>query len=215
MKNNHTEEKAWTIYEPDNSIKKGYLNLYHEIIQEVKLNTWLTFQLFKRDFLAMYKQSFIGVFWAFIIPLISVGTFIILNSSGIFNIGDLNVPYPVYAILGMAFWQIFAIGIISSSNSLVKAGSMIIRINFSKKSLVMASFGQSIVPFLIQIFLLIVLFFVYQRTPKLTILLIPLFLIPIILLTLGLGFILSILNGIVRDVGNALSFFITFLLKRY
>jgi len=212
VKNSNRIENSLTIYEPDNSINKGYLNIFKEITREIKLNTWLTFQLFKRDFLALYKQSFIGVFWALIIPLISVGTFIILNSSGIFNIGDLNVPYPIYAILGMAFWQIFAVGIISSSNSLVKAGSMIIRINFSKKSLVMASFGQSFVPFLIQLFLLIILFFTYQITPKLTILLIPLFLIPLILLTLGLGFILSILNGVVRDVGNALSFLITFLM---
>lgn len=210
VKNSIRIKNSLTIYEPDNSINKGYLNIFKEITREIKLNHWLTFQLFKRDFLALYKQSFIGVFWALIIPLISVGTFIILNSSGIFIIGDLNVPYPIYAILGMAFWQIFAVGIISSSNSLVKAGSMIIRINFSKKSLVMASFGQSFVPFLIQLFLLIILFFTYQITPKLTILLIPLFLIPLILLTLGLGFILSILNGVVRDVGNALSFLITF-----
>ncbi|MGB7533069.1 MAG: ABC transporter permease [Halobacteriota archaeon] len=201
-----------TTYEPDNSLKKGYLSIFSEIFNELKKNRWLTYQLFKRDFFALYKQSFIGVLWALIIPLVSVGTFIVLNQSGVFAIGDINVPYPIYAILGMAFWQLFSTGLIASSNSLVAAGSMIAKINFSKKSLVIASTGQSIVSFLIQFVLVAILFIYYGIAPSIAILLIPLTIIPIMLLTLGLGFILSLLNGIVRDIGNILSVLMTFLL---
>lgn len=199
-------------YEPDNSLKKGYLSIFKEIFNEIRKNRWLTYQLFKRDFFAMYKQSFFGVFWALIIPLVSVGTFIILNQSGIFTFGDIEVPYPIYAVLGMAFWQLFSTGLIASSNSLVKAGSMIVKINFSKKSLVIASSGQSIISFLIQFVLVGILFACYKIGPNIAILLTPITLIPIILLTLGLGFILSLLNGVFRDIGNALSMLITFLM---
>jgi len=204
--------EAITTYEPDNSLKKGYLYIFSEIYSELKRNRWLTYQLFRRDFFALYKQSFIGVFWAFIIPLISVGTFIILNRSGVFSIGDINVPYPIYAILGMAFWQLFATGLIASSNSLIKAGSMIVKINFSKKSLVIAAMGQSIVSFLIQFILVIILFICYGIAPSILIVLVPITIIPIMLLTLGFGFILSLLNGVIRDIGNALSIFVTFLM---
>ncbi len=199
-------------YEPDNSLKKGYLSIFSEIFNELKRNRWLTYQLFRRDFFAIYKQSFIGVFWAIIIPLISIGTFIILNHAGIFSIGNIDVPYPIYAVLGLAFWQLFATGLIASSNSLVKAGSMIVKINFSKKSLVIASTGQSIISFLIQFILVGILFVYYRITPSTEILLIPIVIIPIMLLTLGFGFILSLINGIVRDVGNMLSIFVTFLM---
>lgn len=201
-----------TTYEPDNSLKKGYLAIFSEILDELKKNRWLTYQLFRRDFFAIYKQSFLGIFWAFIIPLVSVGTFIMLNQSGVFTIGDINVPYPIYAILGMAFWQLFSTGLVASSNSLVAAGSMITKINFSKKSLVIASTGQSIVSFLIQFVLVGILFVYYWIAPSIAILLIPITIIPIMLLTLGLGFILSLLNGIVRDIGNMLSVLMTFLL---
>ncbi len=199
-------------YEPDNSIKKGYISLFKEIFRELKYNKWLTLQLFKRDFFAIYKQSLVGVFWAFIVPIISVGTFIILNRSGIFNFGEINVPYPIYAILGMAFWQLFSTGLITTSNSLVKAGSMLIKINFSKKSLVIASAAQSFVPFIVQFILVCVLFFVYDVSPSVKILYFPLFMIPIILFTLGLGFIFSLFNSVIRDIGNALSVFMTFLM---
>lgn len=201
-----------TTYEPDNSLKKGYLSIFGEIFNELKKNRWLTYQLFKRDFLTIYKQSFIGVLWAVIIPLVSIGTFIILNRSGVFTIGDINIPYPVYAILGMAFWQLFSAGLIASSNSLVKAGPMIAKINFSKKSLVIASTGQSMVSFLIQFVLAGILFVYYGVIPNTAILLVPILIIPIILLTLGFGFILSLLNGVVRDIGNILPIFMTFLM---
>jgi len=201
-----------TTYEPDNSLKKGYFSVFGEIFKELRQSRWLTWQLFKRDFFSLYKQSFIGILWALIVPLVSVGTFIILNRAGIFKIGAINVPYPIYAILGMAFWQLFATGLINSSNALVKAGSMIVKINFSKKSLVIASWAQSIIAFLVQLVLLVVLFVFYQRSPNMNALWIPLAIIPLILLTLGLGFMLSFLNGIMRDIGNMLSMFITFLM---
>jgi len=201
-----------TTYEPDNSLRKGYRSIFCEISNELKKNRWLIFQLFKRDFFTIYKQSFIGVLWAVVIPIVSVGTFIVLNQSGVFAIGDIDVPYPIYAVLGMAFWQLFSTGLIASSNSLVSAGSMITKINFSKKSLVIASNGQAIVSFLIQIFLIGILFVYYGIKPNIAILLIPITMIPIILLTLGLGFILSLLNGIVRDIGNILAVLMTFLM---
>lgn len=201
-----------TTYEPDNSLKKGYLSIFMEIFNELKKNRWLTYQLFKRDFLAVYKQSFIGSVWALIIPLISVGAFIILSRSGIFSIGNIKAPYPIYALLGMAFWQLFSTGLIASSNSLVAAGTMITKINFSKKSLVIASLGRSIVSFLIQFVLVALLFVYYGIMPSIAIFLLPLIIIPILLLTLGLGFILSLVNGVVRDVGNVLGVILTFLM---
>src|SRR4030042_1823050 len=201
-----------TTYEPDNSLRKGYLSIFGEISNELKKNRWLTFQLFKRDFFTIYKQSFFGVLWAVIIPIVSVGTFIVLNQSGLFAIGDIDVPYPIYAVLGMAFWQLFSTGLISSSNSLVAASSMITKINFSKKSLVIASTGQAIVSFLIQLFLIVILFVYYGFKPNIAILLIPITMIPMMLLTLGLGFILSILNGIMRDIGKIIAVLMTFLM---
>ncbi|MGB8218560.1 MAG: ABC transporter permease [Candidatus Methanoperedens sp.] len=202
----------YIVYEPDNSLKKGYLSIFSEIYNEFMSNRWLTYQLFKRNFLTIYKQSFIGILWALIIPLVSVATFVILNSSGIFATGNIDVPYPIYAILGMAFWQLFATGLIASSNSLVSAGSMIAKINFSKKALVIASTGQSLVSFLIQFVLVIILFVYYGIAPSTAILFIPIIIIPLILLTLGLGFILALLNGVLRDIGNIISVLMTFLM---
>ncbi len=52
----------------------------------------------------------------------------------------------------------------------------------------------------------------YQRTPHWQIVFIPLTLVPLLLLTFGLGFIFSLMNAIMRDVANALSMLMTFLM---
>lgn len=205
------DEQKITEYVPDNTLKNGYINIMSEISKEISQNRWLIWQLFKRDFLAVYKQSFLGILWAIIIPLLSVGTFIVLNRSGILDTGDIKLPYPVFAIAGMAFWQVFAVGIVAGANSLVKAGPMIIKINFSRKSLVISSTGQALIVVLILFVLLALMFLYYKTLPPPSFLLAPLFLIPIILLSLGLSFILSLLNGIARDFGNGISAVVNFL----
>ncbi|MBL8014070.1 MAG: ABC transporter permease [Candidatus Omnitrophica bacterium] len=199
-----------TKYRPDNSIRQSYVATFSEIFREISENRWLIFQLFKRDFTAAYKQSIMGLVWAFVIPLVSIGTFIVLNRSGVFVIGDIKVPYPIYAVLGMAFWQLFSTGLLASSQALVLAGPMITKINFSKKSLVFASIGQGLVSFCVQLVLLIALFLFFRIMPSHGVFLLPVVILAIIFLTLGMGFFLSLLNGVIRDVANILPMFLTF-----
>lgn len=199
------EKELITIYQPDNSLKNGYLLTFQQIYQELVDNRWLMYQLFKRDFSTMYKQSFIGLLWIFIMPIINVAIFAMLGSSGIFNYGKIGVPYPVYAVLGISLWQIFANGITACGNSLSSAGDMIARINFSKKSLVISSIGRAIITFFVQILLVVLLLVIYKIVPSLTIILFPLIAIPIVFLTLGLGLVIAILNSFIKDTGNFLS----------
>ena len=201
-----------TTYEPEDRLKQGYLTTVGEILHEISQNRWLTFQLFKRDLSSLYKQSLIGILWVFIIPIVTVGTFIVLNRSGVFNIGNVGAPYAIYAILGVTFWQLFSTGLVAGSNSLSSAGNMITKINFSRKSLVIASSGQALLSFVIQFSLLLPLFVFYSYPPSAAILLVPLLIVPLLLLTLGLGFVLSLLSGVVKDISLVLSVVMTFLL---
>jgi lipopolysaccharide transport system permease protein len=206
-----------TVLRPDNALRKGYASLVSDIVHELVATRWLTFQLFKRDLFAFYKQSIIGVFWVVLLPIITVGTFILLRGSGIVATGEIQVPYPIYAVLGVAFWQLFAQGLVSGANSLVMGGEMITRINFSKKALVIASTGRTVVSFAVLVVLVVILviayrFMGYAYAPPLGILLVPFAIIPLYLLTLGLSFYLALLNAVMRDVGTVISMLIPFLM---
>jgi len=154
----------------------------------------------------------LGVIWAFILPLVTLAIFILLRSSGLFNVGAIEVPYAIYALLGLSFWQLFVTGIVQSTNSLVNAGSMIKKVNFPRETLIFASLGNALFSFTLQMIIVFVLFGVYGFVPHWKFMLFPFMLIPIVLLTCGLGFIFSIINGIIRDLGRIIGLGLTFLL---
>ena len=87
---------------------------------------------------------------------------------------------------------------------------MIIKLNFSKKSLVLASLGRSVVSFWIQFTVVLLLFAYYSIAPHPYILFTPILVLPILLFTLGLGFMLSLMNAVVRDIGTAFPVVMTF-----
>lgn len=200
------------VYEPDNSTRQGYISLWKEMVDEVRKSKWLTYQFFLRDVKSMYKQSFMGVLWSVVVSFAALGSFIVLNSAGVVAFGELDVPYPVYAVAGLASWQVFSTGIVACAGALAKAGTMISKINFPRESLVVGSMGQALIAFLIQIVVVIAFLAYYQIVPHWMTVFVPLTFIPVFLLTLGLGLILSLLNAVARDVERGIAAIIPFLL---
>ncbi|HJP18763.1 MAG: hypothetical protein CMD96_06065 [Gammaproteobacteria bacterium] len=166
----------------------------------------LIWRLFLRDFSAKYRQTALGVVWAIVMPLITVGMFIGMNRSGILNIQNVGIPYPLYAIIGLTIWNFFTVGLTACSDSLVNAGSMIVKINFPKVALVFAASGQGIVEFLIRTVLIALTFFYYGIAPNWGGLFIGFVcLIPIYLIMVGMGFVLSLATGVIRDIVHILN----------
>ncbi|MCX5859294.1 MAG: ABC transporter permease, partial [Proteobacteria bacterium] len=204
--------KVVKIYRPDKQLEMGWISIWREMLIELINSRELIWRLFIRDFLAKYRQTILGVFWALLMPLALVGSFAFLNRAGILNIGKTNVPYPVFALLGLTIWQLFATGLVSCTNSIVQGGSMVAKINFPKESLVISSMAQSVFEFLVRIVLLIAVFVFYQVMPSRLTILFPLALLPLFFLTIGLGFIFSLLNAVMRDTANIITLLTMFFL---
>jgi lipopolysaccharide transport system permease protein len=200
------------VYSPDRLIQIGFLNVWREMLLSLFQSRELIWRLFLRDFSAKYRQTLFGFLWAVINPVIVVGVFILLNKSGILNIGETTVPYPLYALIGISLYSIFSTGLSAAANSIIGAGPMVVKINFPKISLVISSFGQALVEFAVRIVLIAAVFVIFGIIPKWTTILLPLAIVPIILFTFGIGFVLSLLAGIFRDTPNITSLFTTFLL---
>jgi lipopolysaccharide transport system permease protein len=200
------------IYEPDRFIKLGFLKSWKEMGINLFKSKELIWRLFLRDFSARYRQSLLGILWAVINPLITVGIFVFLNRSGILNIGETPVPYPVFALIGISIYGIFSAGLSTCSNSIVGAGPMVVKINFPKVSLVVAAMGQALVDFLVRLAVLVVVFIIFGIAPKWTSVFLPFVLLPIVLLTLGMGLILSLLAGVFRDAIYLVPIFTTLFL---
>ena len=184
--------------------------IWADMFSELWLGRGLMWRLFVRDLSARYRQSVFGYVWAVLPAIVTTLVFSILKKDGTFPIKDTEVAYPLYVMLGMTVWLFFSTGLTRAANSLTDARAIIIHINFSRETLVIAAFGETVFNYLIRLLPIVILFAWYKVVPQWTVLLVPLLMIPLSLMTLGIGFMLALANGVFRDIGNSLTLVLTF-----
>ncbi|MBF0512003.1 MAG: ABC transporter permease [Candidatus Omnitrophica bacterium] len=199
------------IYESHRELKLG-IKIWLEMFRELFQFRQLIGRLFLRDLSVRYKQSLLGQAWILIMPLVAIGTFMYLNHTGVLRFQETGMPYPLYALMGLSIWQIFATGLNAGANSLVGSGDLITKINFPREVLVLASMGQSVFEFLVKMALIVICFFVFHFCPSWKIIFLPFMLLPLLLLTIGLSLLLSLANGVFRDCANIVSLFLMFVM---
>lgn len=189
----------FAIYNSRSLYKKGIFAIFILMFRDAYRSRELIYRLFWRNFVSRYKQSLLSWGWIFLMPFITMGTFLALNVSGVLKIGELNVPYPIYGLVGVSLWNLFSNGLPTVTTSLTSAENIIGKINFSKETLVFASVFQVIVDFFVRMILIALVYALYLKLPPVTILFFPLYILPLILLVVGLGFFSSIFQVIFKD----------------
>ena len=200
------------VYQPDKQLHMGFGAVWKEMLTEIISSRELIWRLFLRNFQAKYKQSLFGIAWVLINPLVTVSVFIFLNRSGVMNIKTPDVPYPVYALLGLTLWVIFSKGLTACTDSIVSAGAMVVKVNFPKISLVIAAMGQAVVELWIRAILTGIIFIMFRIVPSKMAFLFPILILPVFFLTCGLGFFLALLAGLFRDTVNIVTLLSTYFL---
>ena len=190
-----------TVYEPNHILKAG-IRIWPQMFRELIESRELIWRLILRDLSAKYKQSVLGILWSFLTPLVMMFVFVWIKGMNILPIKDTNMPYPAFVFLGQMVWLLFQHGITTTTNSLAEAGSLLTKINFPREVLVLSKLGQTAFEFLLRVPLLVIIFIWLGFIPNVAILLVPIALLPLLLLVAGLGFFLSLLNAVIRDVSS-------------
>ena len=151
-----------------------------------------------RDILVRYKQTTVGVAWAFIRPVLSIAifTFIFRKMAG-FTSGD--VPYILIVAAGMLPWWLFANVFSDSGNSLVGSANLISKIYFPRLLVPTATLAVGFIDFTISLVILAVLMAWYQYVPDVRLLAAPLFILLTLVASLGSGLWIAALTVKYRD----------------
>ena len=112
--------------------KKGLISIdFAELWRYRELFVFLAW----RDVLVRYKQTFLGIAWAVLQPLATVGIFTFIfgyvNKNAEQN-GMTVFEYAVMCMAGMLPWQFFSNAMRESSNALVANAQMISKIYFPR-----------------------------------------------------------------------------------
>ncbi|MBP7807790.1 MAG: ABC transporter permease [Bacteroidia bacterium] len=169
----------------------------------------LFFVLAYRDLRVRYSQTFIGLLWAFIQPAATLlilclvfGRFVNVNTNGI--------PYPVFAITGVALWNYFSFVLSQSGSSLINAQEMVKKIYFPRLIIPLSKAVVGLVDFAVAMLILVMLFIYYGITPGKEVVFLPVFIVLTIFSSLSIGVWLSALSIRYRDFQYVLPFLIQF-----
>jgi lipopolysaccharide transport system permease protein len=160
----------------------------------------LMFTLVWRDVIVRYKQTFLGVTWALLVPALTTTVYVVVfGKFAKFPHG--NTPYPSLIAAGVIPMQYFASALTSSSMSLVANLPLVTKVYFPRVLLPLAAVVVPLVDLLIALPVLLVLMAVYGTWPAgAAVALAPAFLGLAFITALGIGFLLSTLTARWRDV---------------
>lgn len=162
-----------------------------------------------RDFKVRYAQTFLGFLWAFIQPAATLIIFTLVFGKAV-NVDTGLVPYPVFALAGMAAWMYFAFVMGQAGDSIIGAQQMVKKIFFPRLIIPLSKAVVGLVDFIIGFFLLLMLMLVYKVFPSASLLYLPVFIALLIMAALGVGIWLSALTIRYRDFKHIVPFMIQF-----
>lgn len=165
----------------------------------------LLYFLVLRDVTVLYKQSVLGIAWAFITPIFSMVVFSIVFGR-LANVPSDGIPYPLFAYAGLIPWTYFANALNASGSSLVSSSAIFTKVYFPRIFIPLTPIISKLLDLFVSLVFLAGLLVYYNSFPGLRLLLFPVLLLLLIITTAGLGMWLSALAIQYRDVKFAITF---------
>ncbi len=122
-------------YTPNMRHRMGLVGIVGTMVRNIVRSQDLIWELFKRDFFAQYRKSFLGMTWLLLAPLLGVASWVFLQAAGLLVPGDVGVPYPVYVLMGSAFWGFFLSMYRSSADTLGAGAGLLLQVSYAHESL--------------------------------------------------------------------------------
>ena len=161
--------------------------------------------LFIRDLKLRFQQTFIGIAWIALQPIIQMLIFYVILGV-IVKVPTGHIPYPIFFLSGFIVWQMFSQIVNSSAYSLTQNIGVITKTYFPRLVLPLASSAGSIIDFLVSIVLLLILMALNNYWITLRFLLLPCLVILTMVFSSGVGLLFGALMVSFRDTKNLLNF---------
>lgn len=171
----------------------------------------LLYFLTLRGIKARYAQSILGISWAIIQPLFTTLVFTIVFGR-LAKVSSDGAPYLLFSYLGLWPWNYFSGTLTEASNSLIANSSMITKVYFPRLVLPLSAVFSKLLDFVIAFVVVIILLFYFRIIPGIGLVYLPLFVIQLLLTSLGIGLILSAMAVQYRDVKHAITFIVQILM---
>jgi lipopolysaccharide transport system permease protein len=159
----------------------------------------LLMNLTRREVKGRYSQSFFGAGWAVAQPLATMAVFTLVFSR-LGNMPSDGAPYPLFAYAALVPWFFFSNSVASGTMSLITYRNIVTKTYFPREIVPLAQIGSRLVDIAASGGLYVLLMIYYGVSVGPWIALVPVFLLLLLLFTVGVTLATSALNVFYRDV---------------
>ena len=192
------------IYTPDSALRDPR-RLLREMLADLRRALPLAGALALRNVLARYRQSLLGLLWAFAPALVMAAGCVLARNAKILVVADTELPYPAYVMLSTVLWQTFHEAVTGPVQAVVGNRALLARLNFPREAVPLATLAEVLFNFAVKLVLVAGLFLWYRLPVPWTAVLAPLALLHLALLGIALGTLLAPIGALYGDVPRALT----------
>jgi lipopolysaccharide transport system permease protein len=159
----------------------------------------LALVLAHRNIKARYTQTLLGSIWIVIQPILLTGVFALIFGA-LLAVPTDGMPYIIFAFSGTVIWSSFQRALSDTGMSLAVNSIIIMKVYFPRILVPISTILTALVD-LVPVYLLLVGFIIFKGWfSGWLVVLSPLFLLLAMFMALGLGFIITSLDAVFRDV---------------
>ncbi|MCM3338819.1 ABC transporter permease [Paenibacillus sp. MER TA 81-3] len=178
-------------------LKKMVIKIYH--------NKRMIWNLSKNDFKTKYAGSYLGIFWAFVQPVMTVLIYWFVFQVGFRTAPIENFPFVLWLVVGLVPWFFFSEAIINATNSMLEYSYLVKKVVFKIDILPIVKILSA---FFIHIFFIgfaIVLFLLNGYFPTIHLAQVLYYTICTFILVLGISYATSAIIVFFKDLGQIIA----------
>ena len=171
-----------------------------ELLSELWSGREVLSMLVKRDISARTKQSFLGLFWPVVQPLVNAVTFLLVFNqlAGVTT----SVPYILFAFVGSMTWSYVSIAASASVSSMQYWAGLVTKLYMPRIVLPVASILAAGLGFVVSSVVFVGLVAVFGGWPGLAVILTPVWIAAMVVMMAGYAFFFATLQVRYRDTAR-------------
>jgi lipopolysaccharide transport system permease protein len=188
------------------------------LTQSLWRNRQLIVQMTKREVVGRYKGSAMGLAWSFLNPIFMLVVYTFVFSE-IFHSrwsgaggDDSKTQFAVVLFVGMIVLNLFSEVVNRSPGLILSNVNYVKKVVFPIEILSVIAMGAALFHALISLTVLLVAFVIFNGYLHWTMIFVPLVLLPLVIVTLGLSWMLASLGVFLRDVAQTIGILTTVLM---
>ncbi len=187
-----------------------------EMLNSVWRNHDLVVQMTKREVIGRYRGSILGIAWSFFNPLIMLAVYTLVFSTVFqakWHTGDTSkTEFALVLFIGMIVHGVLAESLMNSPSLMLRNVSYVKKVVFPLEILPCITMGSTLFHALISVLVWSLFYFVVNLSFHWTAIFFPLILLPLILFSLGISWMLASIGVYIRDIGQMMGVMTTILM---